>query len=84
MVVELVHHEASLVGKLQVANLTLWWMVILGFFVLTLIFGIFLFIGIVVTFNLEDGLRLGLDLLLILSCLNLWIIFGKYIKLFTG
>ena len=77
MVVELVHHEAALVGKLQVANLTLWWMVILGFFILTLVFRLFLFIGIVVTFHLEDGLKLGLDLLLILSCLNLRIIFGK-------
>ena len=82
MVVELVHHEASLVGKLQVANLTLWWMVILGFFILTLVFRLFLFIGIVVAFHLEYGLRLGLDLGLILSCLNLRIIFGKYIKLF--
>ena len=68
MVVELVHHEAALVGKLQVANLTLGWVVILGFFILTLVL---LFIGIVVTFHLEDGLRLGLDLLLIVSCLYL-------------
>ena len=75
MVVELVHHEAALVGKLQVANLTLWWMVILGFFILIL-FRLFLFIGIMVTFHF-DNLRLGLYLLLILSCLNLRIIFGK-------
>ena len=77
------HHEAALVGKLQVANLTLWWMVILGFFILALVFRLLLFIGIVVTFHLEDGLRLGLELLQILSCLNLRMIFGKYVKLFT-